>query len=191
MTYSCAGSKPNIRAAFYSFEYNEESYRIRSVSSKDNSIFFNELIGNEFVAKDYDQDRFIDEITHGKMSLSDAQKIYDYAISNLTMQKKLHEVSSKLDVYLHVNTEYDYEIKSFHPSDADPFNEIKIINKGRLLNPPITIWIDQKADGIIDGKVKGAMSLEKSQSIYSDVIKNGLKNNKLIEVDNMILVNTK
>ena len=188
MFYNCAGRKPNLRVAFYSFEYNDENYRIHSVSSKNDSLFFNELIADKFTAKDYDQDGFIDEIILGKVAMSEAQKIYEYALTTLTMQNKLREVSYRLNVYKHSNSEYNYEIKSFRPGNAEPFNEFKIINN---LNPNIIIGIDQQADGILDGIVKGTISLEKIQILYSDVIKIGLKNNELIEIDNMILVNKK
>ncbi len=191
MFYSCAGRKPNLRVAVYSFEYNEENYRIRSVSSKNDSLFFNELIADKFTAKDYDQDGFIDEIILGKVNMSEAQKIYEYALTTLTMQNKLREVSYKLNAYKHSNSEYNYEIKSFRPSKAEPFNEFIIISNRQILNPYIIICIDQKADGILDRIVKGTISLEKIQTLYSDVIKKGLKSNELIEIDNMILVNKK
>ncbi len=191
MFYECAGRKPNIVISSYSFEYNEENYRIRSVSSKNDSIFFNELISDKFVAKDYDQDGLIDEIILGKVNITKAQKIYEYAINKLSTQNKLREVSYKFNAYKHSNSEYNYEIKSFYPNNAEPFNEFIIINNKLILNTYIAICVDQKADGNLDRIVKGAISLEKIQTIYSGVIQQGLKNNALIEIDSMILVNKK
>lgn len=188
MFNNCANRKPTLSAAFYSFEYDGENYRIRSISSTNNALSFNELIGKKFVAADFDQDGFIDEITLGKISLSEAQKIYDYTLTMLTRQNKLREVSTKINVYQYGNSEYNYEIKSFRPADAEPFNQFRIIKNGRILNPPIIMGIDQKADGSLDAIVKGTISLEKIQTLYSNLIKKGLKNNKSIEIDNMILV---
>lgn len=195
MSYCCAHRKPDLKpdlsAAFYYFDYNGENYRIRSISSTDKALSFNELIGEKILAKDYDQDRFIDEITLGDMSLSEAQKIYEYALTMLTMENKLHEVTLKINRYQHVNSEYNYEIKSFRPNNAHPFNEFKLINNRQLVNPQIIISIDKNANGTLDEIVKGTISLEKIQTKYSDVIKTGLKKNELIEVDNMIFVKEK
>jgi len=191
MSYSCAHRKPDLSAAFYYFEYNIENYRIRSISSTDKALSCNELIGKNFVAVDYDQDRFIDQITMGEMSLSEAQKIYEYALTMLTKENKLREISPKINWYQHVNSEYNYEIKSFRPNNADPFNEFRIINNRQLVNPQIIISIDKNANGTLDEIVEGTISLEKIQTKYSDVIKTGFKKNELIEVDNMILVKEK
>ncbi len=191
MSYSCAHKKPDLSVAFYYFDYNGENYRIRSISSKDKALSCNELIGGKFLAKDYDQDRFIDEITLGDISLSEAQKIYECALTMLTMENKLHEVTPKVNRYQHVNFKYNYEIKSFRPNNANPFNEFRIINNRQLVNPQIIISIDKNANGTLDKIVEGTMLLEKIQTKYSDVIKKGLKNNKLIEIDNMILVKEK
>lgn len=188
MFYSCANRKPALGATFYRFEYNGENYRIRSVASRNNALSFNELISKKFVAKDYDQDGLIDEITLGKIDLSEAQKIYEYSLTMLTTQNKLHEVNPKINVYQHADSEYHYEIKSFRPSNAEPFNQFKIFKNGRILNPQITICIDHKADGTLDEIVKGTLSIEKSQTLYSDVIKKGLERNELIEIEHMILV---
>lgn len=189
--YSCAAKKPGLRAAFYSFEHSQKKYRIRSVSSKDNSLFFNELIGNDFLAKDYDQDGYLDRVIMGNISLPEAQEIYESALTTLMIQNKLNRVGSKAKAYQFVNSEYSYEIKSFRSDNADPWNVFKIIDNNRIMKPHIVISIDQNADGKLDMIVHGIMSLEKVQIYYSDVIKKGLKNNKLVETDNMIFVNEK
>lgn len=153
--YSCTAKKSDLRAAFYSFEHSDKKYRIRSVLSKDNSLFFNELIGSDFLAKDYDQDGYIDKVTMGDISLSEAQKIYEYALTTLLIQNKLDKVSSKAKVYQFVNSEYSYEIKSFRPDHANPWNEFKIIDNNRIIEPHIAIGIDQNADGKLDEIVQG------------------------------------
>jgi len=191
MLYSCANMKPQLSTAFYYFDYNGGNYRILSISSTDKALSCNELIGKKFMAVDYDQDRFIDQITLGEMSLSEAQKIYEYALTILTKENKLREISPKINQYQHVNSEYTYEIKSFRPNNADPFNEFKIIDNRQILNPQIIVIIDQRADGTLDDVVKVIVTLEKIQTRYSDVLKAGLQKNELIEVNNMILVKEK
>ena len=46
----------------------------------------------------------------------------------------------------------------------------------------------ERTDGTIDDIVRGTISLEKMQTLYSEVIKKGLDKNELIKADNMILV---
>lgn len=186
--YSCANRQPAIGVAFYNFEYKGENYRIRSISSTNNALSFNELISKEFVAKDYDQDGFIDEITLGKINLPKAQQIYEYTLAMLTSQNKLREVSPKINAYHYANADYNYEIKSFHRSDAEPFNQFKIIKNGRILNPPVIMGIDQKADGILDEIIKGTISLGEMQNLYSETIRRGLEKKELIQIDHRIIV---
>jgi hypothetical protein len=188
MLNSCANRRSALDVSFYSFKYEGENYRIRSISSKSAESSFNELISKQFVAKDYDQDGFIDEITLGEIPLSEAQTIYEYTLKQLTKQNKLREVNPQISVYQYVNSEYNYEVKSFRPSHAEPFNQFKVFKNGRLINPEFIISIDQNADGTLDGIVKGTMALEKIQMLYSDVIKRGLESNDLIKIGNMILV---
>jgi hypothetical protein len=191
MFNGCATQKPDLRVAFYAFEYEGENYRIRSISSKEDTISCNELISDRFVAKDYDQDRFIDEISLGEINLAEAQKIYYYALKLLSMENKLREVSTQNNRFIYNNFEFVYEIKSFNPADSEPFNEFKVIHNRHITNPKIIISIDKKADGTIDEIQDGSISLEKIQSLYAHAIKKGLKKEELVEVDSMILVKAK
>jgi len=185
--YSCVSSKPRVVVSQYLFNYDDENYRIRSISSSDKTKSYNELIGKTFVAADIDQDQFIDHIILGEISLSEAQKIYDYGLTMLSKESKLLKISPKVNQYLHENVEFDYEIKSFRPINANPFNEFKIINK-HSVSQEVTILVDQKANGILDDVIKGSITLEEVQSKYSEVLKAGLEKGKLIKVDDKILV---
>ena len=185
---SCAQKEHYYGSAFYNFEYDGEQYRIRSVSSEENAISFNELVGKDFVAKDYDQDGLLDEISLGEKNLSEAQKIYEYTLTLLESQTKLQKVNLRFSVYQELNSENNYEIKSYTPGDGTPFNQFKVIKKKWSLNPEIIIGVDQQADGSIDEIVKGSMSLEEIQILYSQIIEKGLEKNQLIEINKMIIV---
>ena len=107
------------------------------------------------------------------------------------LQNRRRRTSHELQVksFLHsANSEYNYEVKSFRPGNAEPFNQFKIILNDRKLNPEIILSIDLKADGILDGIIKGSMTLEEIQALYSVVLKEGLKNSGLIEIGSVILV---
>lgn len=185
---ACASQKPALRASIYKFDFNENSYSIRSILPNNNSTFFNELVGDNFVAKDYDQDGYIDEITTGKIDFSRAQEIYDHALATLKEQNKLKENPIKPKIYYQENSKYHFEIKSFRSAKSGAFNELKVIQKGKLVNPEITICIDHQADGKLDEIVSGMISLKQMQEFYSELIEQGITNQSLSEIDNMILV---
>ncbi len=185
--HSCVSSKPRAGVSQYLFTYDDEGYRIRSISSSDKTKSYNELIGKNFVAADIDQDRFIDQISLGEISLSEAQKIYNYGLTMLSKESKLVEIGPRVNQYLHENLKFDYEIKSFRPVNADPFNEFKIINK-HSISKEVAILIDQKANGILNAVITGSVTVEEVQSKYSEVLKAGLEKGKLNKVDDKILV---
>jgi len=184
----CASTKPPIVTPFFSFDYNGEYYRVRSITSVDETISRNELIGKNFLAHDFDQDGIIDLIILGEIDLSDAHTIYEYAIAMLSKEKKLREINPEINKYQYVNSEFTYEIISFRPNNAAPFNELRIIKRHQTVNQPIIIIIDQKANGKLDKVLKGNVTLEKFQSKYSELLITGVQKNKMIEVDNMILL---
>ena len=98
------------------------------------------------------------------MSLSEAQKLYDYALTKLTEENKIKRISPRINLYQQVNYDYTYEIKSFRHYNGDPFNELKIINNRQLANPETIVIIDQKANGELNKIVKGDVELKKIQA---------------------------
>jgi len=186
--YSCSATKPLNTATYFRFNFDDEAYRIRSVSSVDNGNSYNELIGKDFVAIDYDKDRIVDKITLGKAKLADAQKIYDYGL-NILIQKDMIQIYSVNTIdYIQENSEYDYQIKSFHPDGAEPFNEFKIIRKHELTDTEI-ILIDKNADGTVDEVLKGPVhEVTDYQDRYNYVINAGLEKNKLVKKGEQVFV---
>lgn len=186
--YDCASSRPQSSVAQYQFNFNNESYRIRSIFAAEKNERYNELIGKDFLAIDFDQDRIIDRISVGNASLSKAQEIYDYGLEMLTKENKIKELNPANQKYTEENADFFLELKSFYPANAKPFNEFKIVSKKQLVNPEIIVAIDYEADGTLDEVLKGMTILEKVQAQYSNLIKSGLQKNGLIKVDNTILV---
>ena len=185
--YSCS-EKPIQGSTFFNFDFEGQSYRIRSVSVENNGYSYNELVGKKFVANDFDQDGIIDKILYGEINIADAQKIYEHALSILTKQDKLLAVKPIYHCYRLTNSDYDYEIKSFQPKNVEPFNQFKVVEKEISMQPGFIMGIDQMADGIIDTVVVGSMSLENIQALYINVLESGLQNKQIIKSGNMILV---
>jgi hypothetical protein len=190
MFSNCASQKAVRSASQYSYDLDNEAYHIRSVVDNNKGESWNELIGENFTAIDMDQNQTIDRVTSGDISLADAQNIYESGLKQLSLENKLEVKLPIKNQYVFQNDEFNYEIKSFLPSQAQPFNEFKIVTK-HPVNPEIVVYIDHQADGVLDEILKGTMPMEKAQEKYSDMIKEGLKKGKLIQVNNTITVKEK
>lgn len=185
---NCTTVKPlTATASYYRFILDGNNYKIRSIFSSDKNHSYNELIGNKFVAVDFDKDRIIDRIMIGNADIAKAQKIYEYGLEMLSRDNKLKVSNIEKALYSHENTEFDYQIKSFHPKGEQPFNEFMIIKKHDIYDGEIVI-LDQNADGNLDEVLKGPADVDTFQANYAYVINTGLKKNKLVKSGNMILV---
>lgn len=191
MYSGCAHHTPQPRVSQYRFNFENQSYRIRSISSTDKSESYNELIGEKFMAADYDQDRIIDCILLGEVSLIAAQRIYEYGLTELTKENKLKVKNPSVNRYVYVNNNIQLEIRSYRPTNAQPFNEFKITDQRPVVFPDINIIIDQNADGILDEVLKGSVNLENAQAQYTQAIEVGLQKGELIKVNGTILVKEK
>lgn len=189
--YGCAPQKPQLRVSQYRFTFEDDSYRIRSISSTDKSQSYNEIIGEKFVAADYDQDGIIDCILLGEVDLNEAQKIYEYGLNEVTKEKKLQVRNPSINRYVHDTNDFQLEIRTFRPTNAQPFNEFKITDTRPLVRPEIIILVDQNADGTLDEVLKGKVSMGQVQSRYAEAIAAGLQKGELIKVNGTILVKEK
>jgi hypothetical protein len=140
-----------------------------------------------FFAVDLDQDRIIDRIICGNVSLRQAQKVYEHGLYKLANENKLRFKIPDTNRFLYENSDFHYEIKSFQTNKNHFFNEFKIIDKHQNI-PEIILILDKQADGTLDEVLKGTTNLSIVQSIYSDIIERGLDKRKMIERDNMFLV---
>jgi len=191
MLYGCASQKPQLNASQYRFTINDEAYRIRSISSQDKAESYNELIGAEFVAADLDQDRTLDCILMGEMSLDEAQKIYEHGLALVTKENKLRIRMPNVDRYTHSADGVLIEITSFRPAHAPPFNEFRIVDNRPVVCQRLTIMVDQNADGTLDKVLKGSSALEEVQPQYAEVIAAGLQKGQLVTANGKILVKEK
>ncbi len=191
MLYGCASQKPQLNASQYRFTINDEAYRIRSISSQDKAESYNELIGSEFVAADLDQDRTLDCILMGEMSLDEAQKIYEHGLALVTKENKLRIRMPNVDRYTHSADGVLIEITSFRPAHAPPFNEFRIVDNRPVVCQRLTIMVDQNADGTLDKVLKGSSELEEVQPQYAEVLAAGLQKGQLVKVNGKILVKEK
>ncbi len=189
--FGCAQQKPPSRFTQYRFEVQGESYRLRSLHLEDHSASYNELVGADVVAVDFDQDRVIDRIMLGEMSLSRAQEIYTYGLDLLARKNRLAVRTPNLQRYLHESNGHHIEIRSFRPANVPPFNEFIIANNRPLVCPELIILMDQNADGTLEEVLQGEISLAEAQARYTAALRAGLQKGQLIEANGTILVKEK
>jgi len=184
----CAGPKDHFRVSQYRFDVDDEIYRIRSIATPDNGESYNEIIGRDFMAADFDQDGIVDRILLGQASLSEAQRVYEHGLKRVTAENRLQVRNPRVNRYVHENNDFLVEISSFRPSNARPFNEFKITDQRPLVHPLVIVILDHDADGTLDEVLKGAEVPENAQSQYAKAIETGLSKRELVKVDNLILV---
>ena len=191
IVFGCAKKKPELNVSQYRFNYEEDFYRVRSITSEDNGEKYNELIGENFIATDYDQDGYIDYISMGEAPVNRAQKIYAFGLEKLRQDDKLNIKSPNSEKYQVERDKVILEISSFRAANVQPFNQFKIIDKRQVVGPQVTIFADRDADGNLDEVMQGDVLMEQAQTRYEKLIETGLKENKLARVDSMILVKKK
>jgi hypothetical protein len=191
MLYGCAHQKPQPSVSQYRFILDDETYRIRSITSADKSESYNEVIGEKFMAVDYDQDGVLEGVVLGDVNLTEAQKIYDYGLNGVTKENKLQVRNPGINRYAREKDDVQFEIRSFQPVNATPFNEFKITDTRPLVRPEVIVLLDQNADGILDEVLKGSVRPDEFQSQYAEMIKTGLQSGDLIKVNRTILVKEK
>ncbi len=133
---------------------------------------------------DKQQDGELDVILEGNISLVDANKIYSEALAvakERGMLKKLY-----FERYYNFSDKiYDYEIRSYILSQGDNYNLFAV--KEKAINN-IIIIIDEKADGSLDNFQQGSGDIIKFQALYEEVLRQGIVNNRVVNVDKVYLV---
>jgi hypothetical protein len=187
----CANQRPQLHASQYRFNYSDEAYRLRSISSVDTTEFYNELVGANFVAVDFDQDRILDRILLGEVSLTEAQKIYEHGLEQLAKANKLEVRVPRVNRYVHEKNDFQIEIRSFRPANAQPFNEFVITDNRPVACPETIVIVDHRADGTLDEVLKGTATPAEFQPQYAKAIEAGLQKGELLKVNQTILVKEK
>lgn len=177
----------NLHIYEYNFIYKGKSYVIRSAKQSQKANFGNQLIGDSFIAVDIDQDRIIDKISKGNISLADAQEVYDYCLESLERSGKLKEIKNEQKEYHTTIKDYSFVIKCFSCKDDVPFTQF-IITYFRENGNKISVYIDKNSDLTLDETLKGNMKLLKAQKLYDKVVKKGITRNKLIIKDGKLVI---
>ncbi|MCW8850890.1 MAG: hypothetical protein OQJ81_12990 [Melioribacteraceae bacterium] len=178
-----------LKISEFEFIYNNTKYKIRSAYCPGNPESCNQLSSENFIATDLDQDRIIDEIISGDVSLSEAQEVYDHCLNLLESQNKLSQISKEDKKYIFTDFEFNFEIQTLYPKTKMPLNEFTIADKrkGKVIYK-VSVFMDNDADGILDELLKGDIELKEAQLMYKNVLEKGLATNNLEQINNNIVV---
>lgn len=187
ISMSCISSE--LRIAEFEFQYKNVDYKIRSAYCPNNPESCNQLMSDKFIAIDINQDRIIDEIVSGNVTLSEAQEVYDYCLNLLENQNKLSQIQRDTKSFTFSNDEFDFEIRTLYVKMNKPLNEFTIIDKRTKVSEyEVSVFTDHQADGILDEWLKGIFQLKEAQLMYVKAIEKGLLDKKLMQINNTIIV---
>ena len=185
---NCAATKSPAKVSQFRFTYNDQVYRIRCISMEEEQKCYNEIMGKGFIALDMDQDRTVDLIKIGDITIEEAQMVYNYGLELLAKENRLKEREDETNQFVHETNDYIFKIRSFQPDNSKPFNELKIFEKKYDSYPELGIMVDNNSDGSLDEVLKGLVVISDFQEKYTQILQTGLRKGQLIKVDNMILV---
>lgn len=187
---SCSSSDQNLRVSGFRFTFEGNKYFIKSIYCPDNPQSCNHLIGKDFEAVDINQDRIIDKIVMGDITLPEAQEIYGYSLDLLKKQNKLSEVNKSSDQFIFSTekTNAICEITSFQPEVGNPFNQFKVIEKRVIAKNSISLFNDNNSDGSLDEKLEGTLLIIEAQKMYDATIEEGIKLNRIEQAAEMFRV---
>ncbi len=189
LTFNCSSSNQELRVSGFRFSFEGQNYYIRSIYCPDNTRSCNHIIGKDFEAVDINQDRVVDKIVKGDVTITEAQIIYDYSLDLLEKENKLSVINSDMEKFQYrIEKPYlIYEITSFQPEVGDPFNQFKVVQKQGMSNS-VSLFNDMEADGSLDEKLKGSFSIVDAQEQYQETIEEGIRANRVERANELIWV---
>ena len=185
----CAATHPTVSKGGYPFTYENEQYRIESVTPK-TDVGYNVLVlgeGEDIIIKavDKDQDGFLDEVVEGNVALVELQTIYAQGIAfgkmMGTVKSRIHSREYRTsDVINH------YVLHTYKLTTGDVYNKLSIVSR-RVFRDP-TIILDLHADGSLNEVKDSEENPDKYQNMYDLVLKRGLKEGLVVKTDGMFEV---
>ncbi len=183
----CASSS-ELKVAEFKFSFEGQEYLLRSSYCPNNPQSCNQLYGKDLIATDLNQDRTIDKITKGNISLESAQRIYDYCLEILENQGKVSTISNNEKVYSMSEDNFIYEVKTLIINGNSYQNEFVIKEKRGYSQFGISIFQDSNADGELDLTLKGVYPIGKAKIKYQSLINKGLVKNRITAINGLFLV---
>ncbi|MEX0685710.1 MAG: hypothetical protein WD267_05020 [Balneolales bacterium] len=157
----------------YHFEYEDQTYRIISLTDPENNGSNYLVLSQEgqvkLRARDNDQNGVLDTLLLGEISLDKANEIYTTGISLAIADHKFEERTPSR-VFEYIVNDTIYIVQTI--MQDSPYNRFIIYDQKN--GDEHIILIDNEANGILDEKENGDMDFKSYQELYSIVLKAGL-----------------
>jgi hypothetical protein len=133
---------------------------------------------------DKQQDGVLDDVLEGDFSLADANKIY---ADGLAAAKEMGMLTEKTfqRFYKFSDRIYDYEIRTYLLVKGDNYNLFAARKKA---GNNIIVIIDEKADGLLDNFQQGSGDIIKFQTLYAEVLRQGIVDHRVVNTDKVYFV---
>jgi hypothetical protein len=149
------------------------------------NILMREENGNVIIKSiDKQQNGELDEVLEGDFSLADANKIYADGLA-LAKEKGMLTKRNFERYYNFSDKIYDYEIRTYILVQGDNYN---LFAARKKTGNNIMIMMDEKADGKLDNFQEGSGDIIKFQTLYEEVLRQGIINHRVVNADKIYLV---
>jgi hypothetical protein len=149
------------------------------------NILMREENGNVIIKSiDKQQNGELDEVLEGDFSLADANKIYADGLA-LAKEKGMLTKRNFERYYNFSDKIYDYEIRTYILVQGDNYN---LFAARKKTGNNIIIMMDEKADGKLDNFQEGSGDIIKFQTLYEEVLRQGIINHRVVNADKIYLV---
>ncbi|MBO6585456.1 MAG: hypothetical protein JJ953_05080 [Gracilimonas sp.] len=176
----CSSSKNLPTRTDFSFEYNQNTYHIISISAPSGEGY-NYLIqyeNDESVLRSMDtnQDGIIDLVQYGEISLEEANTIYTYGIQVAIEQQKFKARKEKR-IFTHTENNLKYTLQTFGYYTDLLYNKFEITN---LTTGDEELFFDMDADGELDTIEQSDRTVKDAQEIYQRILQIGIDRDMVV-----------
>ncbi len=186
---SCATQKEIARKSIYSFNFEGEQFQITSINTDSGEGFnFLSQIDNsgktEFKARDFNQDGTLDIVLKGNLTLTKANEIYLAGINFARAEGNYKETTS-LRTFEFSKAENLYTIKTYILDEDNASNLFSIYNH---LTGELSLFSDSNANGVLNTREKGNMSIEDANRLYKEIIEEGILSKRMVKKETTYIV---
>lgn len=186
---NCRTTKPTIEIGGYEFYYRNRTYRIESVtpSNLEGYNILSQTENQKIILKaiDKEQNGYLNEVLIGKMSLDEADFIYNIGIKE---GERLGYIKKRTFAreYRTFDNLNNYLLATYLLAIGETYNKFRIISRQMLSGE--SVLIDLNADGKLDQIEKGNKSLNYYQKLYTEILDKGMKEFKIEKKDGSYIV---
>ncbi len=183
----CLSTPPKqTEIGFFAFQINGNHYEILSSRITDggggNMLLQRSDSKVVLRAFDYDQDKSIDKVIVGNLSIDEANKIYNTGLKSANLKKRFQTLAY-IRVYKCPGDVRSCIVQTHFISQNESFNKFTVIDNRTGFE---TTFFDNNSDGVLEQS--GLAQSEDYQELYEKVLKTGINKGKISSKNNIYRV---